>query len=1620
MVKRLLAIIFLFSFVSISAQTTAIPDTNFEQKLITLGIDTNGANGNILNSDALAVTTLTLSGNTITNLAGIEAFTNVVTLNLGTNQFATVPLSTLTLLQELVFDQNVVLANLNLSNNTNLKKLDIRVNGGTNLAPITSIDLSSNLQLEYIYIYNFRLLQNVIYPNTNTVKLVYLLMFANINVDFSGYSNLETLTLSVNFSNVLTISVLLPNNQTTLKSASFQGGNIVNPNFSNALGLTYLSMQQTNTQTLQLPITNTLKTIRISGHKIDNVNFANASNLEDLSITGKAVSIPLNIDISQNVLLKRLNANDNYMTSINVTQNILLEEINVSSNKLTVLNLNQNVLLKRLNSSYNLLPIVNLTQNVVVETLDLNNNVIPTLNLTTNIVLNTVNISNNLFTTTGLDLTQNVLLSYFKASFNQIESLNINQNAVLVNLILDHNLFSGTAILDQFYNLRLNNNGIYGNILNVSFNKLSGVIPNYTSLFHLGAPLQTNWTYYFRFYFNDNNLEFGHFENQHPNYILALNTFGAPPFNTLPVMSEYYYAPQAKVNLVETPTIAAGTPITLTTIVSGAQNHYKWFKNGVAIAGAPDSPNYIIESANPCDNGVYYCEIRSDLVPFENANQAGTNGKNLLLIRNNITLTVTPAAVACAALTLPLNGATNVGINTNLTWSDSPNACGYRLTIGTTSGGSQILNNVDVGNVNSYILPSNLPINATIYVSVTPYPPASAPVSCTTQSFNTNASVLVVPTCVISTNPVNNLVNIPVNQNFSWTPVANTTGYNVTLGTTPGGSQIPGTLTGTSFNPTPNLPQGQIVYLTITPFNVDGNAIGCSVFQFTVETIPNPPTCPTSYSIANGQNNVSVNTGGISWTSVSSQTEYYVTIGTTPTGTQYENNYFNNTSEYYVVPTTFAYSTTYYLRIRVRDQSTGTYGPICSTIVFTTESAPAIFPGCATNIIPANSATNVLVNANITWGTVATATGYRISIGTTSGGTDIVNNFNNGNSTTYNPASDFNQNTIYFVTIIPYNATGNAVGCAEIQFATQAAPSVPNCTTVVSPSNTSSNVAINSTITWNTVSNINGYFISIGTTAGGTDFINNQNVANVTSFTPTMNFASGTTYFVTVTPYNSTGNANSCSPISFTTQPAPLAVPGCATNIFPANNAIDILVNANITWDAAATATGYRISIGTTTGGNDIVNNFNNGNLLTYNPASDFAQNTIYYVTIAPYNASGSAVGCSEIQFKTQTIPVVPSCATNIYPPNNGISIPLDANITWSASPTATGYYISIGSGTGATDILNNFDNGNSLIYNPINNFAADAIFYMTITPYNTAGNAVGCSEINFTTQIIPNCTSIISPVNSSTNIPVNSAITWSATPLATGYLVSISTTAGATNYINSINVNNVTQYSPSSNFNYDTTYYYMVIPYNLIGLPLGCQEIQFTTETLPVPLCTTILTPLNNATNVSIESNITWSASSIATGYRISIGTTLGGTNFVNNVDVGNVLTYNPTTALAQNTTYFVTITPYNAAGGAIGCLPSQFITETSANSISEFLTIPTFFTPNNDGFNDYWSLTDIKNVVKRVLIFDRFGKLIKDISNGKWDGNFNNQQLPASDYWYNLELKTGEILKGHFALKR
>ncbi|WP_296685806.1 T9SS type B sorting domain-containing protein [Flavobacterium sp.] len=87
--------------------------------------------------------------------------------------------------------------------------------------------------------------------------------------------------------------------------------------------------------------------------------------------------------------------------------------------------------------------------------------------------------------------------------------------------------------------------------------------------------------------------------------------------------------------------------------------------------------------------------------------------------------------------------------------------------------------------------------------------------------------------------------------------------------------------------------------------------------------------------------------------------------------------------------------------------------------------------------------------------------------------------------------------------------------------------------------------------------------------------------------------------------------------------------------------------------------------------------------------------------------------------------------------------------------------------------------------------------------------------------------------------------------------------------------------------------------------------------------------------------------------------------------------------------------------------------------------LGIPSFFTPNGDGHNDYWNIKGVNvnfNYKTIVYIYDRYGKLLKqlDPTSEGWDGTYTSQLLPADDYWYSIQLEDGRSFKGHFALRR
>ena len=114
---------------------------------------------------------------------------------------------------------------------------------------------------------------------------------------------------------------------------------------------------------------------------------------------------------------------------------------------------------------------------------------------------------------------------------------------------------------------------------------------------------------------------------------------------------------------------------------------------------------------------------------------------------------------------------------------------------------------------------------------------------------------------------------------------------------------------------------------------------------------------------------------------------------------------------------------------------------------------------------------------------------------------------------------------------------------------------------------------------------------------------------------------------------------------------------------------------------------------------------------------------------------------------------------------------------------------------------------------------------------------------------------------------------------------------------------------------------------------------------------------------------------------------------------------------------TYNVTISDSNE------CVTNYEITVT--NSDDSCLIIPSVFTPNDDGTNDYWQISGLNMYPESltVKVFNRWGQLLFS-SKGysvPWDGTYKGSNLPTADYYFIIDLSNGaESLTGTVTIKR
>jgi len=97
-----------------------------------------------------------------------------------------------------------------------------------------------------------------------------------------------------------------------------------------------------------------------------------------------------------------------------------------------------------------------------------------------------------------------------------------------------------------------------------------------------------------------------------------------------------------------------------------------------------------------------------------------------------------------------------------------------------------------------------------------------------------------------------------------------------------------------------------------------------------------------------------------------------------------------------------------------------------------------------------------------------------------------------------------------------------------------------------------------------------------------------------------------------------------------------------------------------------------------------------------------------------------------------------------------------------------------------------------------------------------------------------PVCATNPFPAISATDVATDVSLSWTGDPIATGYRIYMGTDNPPTNIANGIDLGLVTSYTPAIALDYETQYFWRVVPYNAIGSATDCDRWAFTTLANP------------------------------------------------------------------------------------------------------------------------------------------------------------------------------------------
>ncbi len=482
----------------------------------------------------------------------------------------------------------------------------------------------------------------------------------------------------------------------------------------------------------------------------------------------------------------------------------------------------------------------------------------------------------------------------------------------------------------------------------------------------------------------------------------------------------------------------------------------------------------------------------------------------------------------------------------------------------------------------------------------------------------------------------------------SWAAATDTesgvTDYVVSVGTSPGASdtvapQSVGLLASAAIAGA--FTNGGAYYVNVAAVN----GAGITGSAATTDGIIVDATAPSAVGALtdSGSFQTSTTTLSASW-SVATDAEsgvasYEVSVGTSPGATNTVASQSVGLLTEKGIAGTFTNGVTYYVNVLALNTA-GSRGPLASTNGITVDTntpsaVSALNDGAGADETYTSSASTLMANWTAATGGASGITGYSYSIGTTPGGSDMALTTSVGLNTSASASGlSLSDGVTYYVSVRAVNGLGVTGPVATTNGVLRDA-SPPGASTAVNDgagadiafSTSLSSLSVNWSAATDAHSGVTGYFVSVGTTPGGTNVVASTSVGLVTNRTFTgLSLTGGQTYYANVQAQNGSGLLGTTRSTNgvLVDATAPSAVSGLTDGSAFTTSTTALSFSFSPATDAESSVTEYSYSIGTTAGGAQVAPFTSMGTATSLNVTGlSLTGGQTYFVTVRTLNAAG-------------------------------------------------------------------------------------------------------------------------------------------------------------------------------------------------------------------------------------------------------------------------------------------------------------------------------------------------------------------------------------------------------------